>query len=242
MTFSFNLSIKKDTNTSAILVKDTLTKPGGDGQKPYFVDGAMLYNDAEAFLFGGAMFSFGLAYDPPAKDDVILYQAYDVGPDKPLWKRGFYPRKTGEDVNRYVAYGGAASAPSEDKAWYFSGLTSPTNGQIDTIANKNRTNFAQKVSNNLITVDLSTQNDEKWSNQTIKDDVQGRANPEVVWVPVGKEGILVVLGGVTYPQWAGTERIKQSDDPEASVCDRLPSYSFYSKLMPSSRRTKAPNS
>jgi hypothetical protein len=217
MTFNFSTPIKKDTNTSAILVEDILTKPGGDGQKPFFVDGAMLYNDAEAFLFGGAMFSFPEAYDPPDSDDVVLYQAYNVGPDKPLWKRGFYTRKTGDDVNRYVAYGGAASAPSEDKAWYFSGLTAPRNGQIDTIAWDNRTNFAQKVSNRLITVDMGTQNDEQWSNTTIGRDVEGRANPEMVWVPVGREGILVVLGGVTYPQWAGTEKSQQSDDPEASV-------------------------
>lgn len=217
-TFTLNTTVKKDTNVSAALVENLINKPGGAGLKPYFLDGAMLYNDAEAFLFGGAMFSIDKAYDPPARDDVIVYQAYDVGPDKPLWEPGFYTKRTGEDVNRYVAYGAGASAPSENKAWYFSGLTSPSKGQIDTVANDNFTNWAQDVSNRMITVDMSTQNDEKWSNTTIDPDVDGRANPEMVWVPVGKEGILVVLGGVTYPQWAWTENSQQSDDAEASVC------------------------
>lgn len=217
MTFNLSSPINKDTNTSKILVDDIKTKPGGDGQMPFFVDGAMLYNDAEAFLYGGSVFAFDEAYEPPAADRVYVYQAYDVGPDKPSWKQGFYSRKTGDEVNRYVTYGGAASAPSENKAWYFSGLTSPTKGEINTVPNANNSNFAQDVSNRLITVDMGTQNSEKWSNTTIGEDVEGRANPEMVWVPVGREGILVVLGGVTYPHWAGTENSQQSDDPEASV-------------------------
>lgn len=215
LTFNLSWPIKKDTNTSAILIDDMKEKPG-DGQKPFFVDGGMLYNDAQAFLFGGAVFGFDEIYEAPAADRAYVYQAYEFGPDKPNWKQGFQFPKMGDDVNRYVAYGGAASAPSENKAWYFSGLTSPTNGEINTLANENNTNFAQKVSDRLITVDMNTQNDEKWTNTTIGDDIDGRANPEVVWVPVGKEGILVVLGGVTYPHWAGTEKILNSDDPEAS--------------------------
>jgi hypothetical protein len=56
---------------------------------------------------------------------------------------------------------------------------------------------------------------EKWNNITLPDKIHGRANPEVVWVPIGKQGILVVLGGVVYPQW--TTPTSKSDNETESV-------------------------
>jgi hypothetical protein len=102
-------------------------------------------------------------------------------------------------VTRYVAYGGAANAPSENMAWYFSGLRSPTAGPIYTKGN--RLSSAVDVSNYLITVDLAEQGEEKFTNDTLPPDIHGRANPELVWVPVGSRGILVALGGVVYPDF-----------------------------------------
>lgn len=178
----------------------------------------MLSNDAEFFLFGGAMFRNQRLYESPDADHVDAYQAYQYGDEKSLWQPGFYDRELPDGMNRYIAYGGAASAPSENKAWYFSGLTSPTHGEIYTILNpRNKTDWAQDVSNKLITLDMSKQNDERWTNKTLGNKIDGRANAEVVWVPVGEQGILVVLGGVTYPQWAGTEKSNVSDDEKKSV-------------------------
>ena len=210
----------KDSNSSGLLLRETLSK-SSDNFSPYYVDGAMLHNDAQFFLYGGLIFRMDDYYDPPPADEITLYQAYSERDDNPLWRPSFAGRELGDDVNRWVAWGGAASAPSENKAWYFSGLTSPSRGVIYTQAARNDT-LAYRVSNRLITVDMSTQNDEQWSNTTIGEDVEGRASPELVWVPVGEEGILVVLGGVTYPQWAGSEVRNESDDPEASVSPHFP--------------------
>lgn len=56
---------------------------------------------------------------------------------------------------------------------------------------------------------------ETWSNTSLAPDIKGRASPEVVWVPVGVQGILVALGGVVFPEYASTNRVSQN--PTASV-------------------------
>lgn len=59
-----------------------------------------------------------------------------------------------------------------------------------------------KISNYLITADLSTNIGEKWENSTLPDDIKGRALAEVAWLPVSNNGVLVVIGGtsMTYDQ------------------------------------------
>lgn len=219
---NYNLStpFDKDTNVTGILVNKAMSKARGgsgnsNGAAPNFLDGGLLYNDAQFYLYGGDLLRNDEVYDPPDADEVLTYQAYAYGPDKPLWDRGFSDRKLGDKVTRYIAYGGAANAPSENLAWYFSGLRSPSRGPFFT---NDATAKATNVSNTLITLDMAEQLDEKWTNTTLPPSVKGRANPEVVWVPVGKKGILVVLGGVVYPEWAG--RARKSANEEASVSNQ----------------------
>lgn len=187
----------------------------GISTEPNYEDGGMLANDAEFFLYGGAVFKNSKLYDLPASNAVLGYRRYAYGPEKPLWQKGFSGGHLDDGVTRYVAYGGAANAPSENKAWYFSGLTSPTKGEILSNGGPDDGTLASNVSNTLIELDMTAQLDEKWTNMTLPDKIKGRANPEVVWVPVGKQGILVVLGGVVYPEWATV--IHKSDNETDSV-------------------------
>ncbi|KAH7160955.1 hypothetical protein EDB81DRAFT_879293 [Dactylonectria macrodidyma] len=207
---NYNLStpFDSDTNVTGILLKDNLSKARGgagnsNGAAPNFIDGGMLANNDEFFLYGGIYLSVTELYDAPDADAVIGYQAYQYGPDKPLWEKGFTDTDLDNDVTRYVAYGAAVNAPSENKAWYFSGLRSPVFGDI--VDNPlNDTTKAVNVSDTLIVLNMAEQLSETWTNKTLPGSIEGRSNAEVVWVPVGKEGILVVLGGVVYPEWAGT--------------------------------------
>lgn len=187
----------------------------GISTEPNYYDGGMLANDAEFFLYGGALFEAKELYDTPGGDAVLGYRRYAYGPEKPLWQKGFTGGHLDSGVNRYVAYGAAVNAPSENKAWYFSGLTSPTRGPI--VENSARPAvMAATVSDTLIGLDMSIQLEEKWSNMTLPPKIKGRSNAEVVWVPVGKQGILVVLGGVLYPEWATVGH--KSANETASVC------------------------
>ncbi|KAG6017277.1 hypothetical protein E4U43_001885, partial [Claviceps pusilla] len=188
------------------MVKDLMSKARGGtasgiSTEPNYYDGGMLANNAEFFLYGGALFQDDALYDAPNANAVLGYRRYAYGPEKPLWQKGFTGGHLDDGVTRYVAYGAAVNAPSENKAWYFSGLTSPTRGPIV----QNSAEAAVKaatISDTLVGLDMSVQLDEKWSNMTLPAKIRGRSNAEVVWVPVGKQGILVVIGGAVYPEWA----------------------------------------
>lgn len=202
-------------------MKDRISKARGgsgnnNGGASNYLDGALLANDAEFFMYGGELLQNDEIYTPPAADEILGYQAFQYGVDKPLWRKGFIDAKLDAGVTRYVTNGGATSAPSENKAWYFSGLTSRSRGPIYENSGVNGSSSAMEVSNTLIALDMSIQYREKWTNLTLPSHIQGRANPELVWVPVGKEGILIVLGGVVYPEWAGAVT-HMSDDADTNV-------------------------
>lgn len=161
--------------------------------------GAMLANDAEFFLYGGSS-QFGDTEATPVDHQGVKFKAYNYAVDAP----DFQPFSIGSyelddyGLTRNIAYGAAANAPSENLAFYFSGLRSPTFEQ--TIYPPLRVNTtALNVSNTLITLNMGTQNAEEWSNSTLPDSISGRASAEMVWVPVGEKGILVALGGVVDP-------------------------------------------
>ncbi|KAI0404594.1 hypothetical protein F4802DRAFT_615466 [Xylaria palmicola] len=201
-TLNFSVPFNSSTNISSIL--ETLPKvPGGGAANnigPNYVDGAMLANDHEFFLYGGLLKNT-MAYAPPDGDDVLTYQASNYGLVREGFRPGFLNDKLPGDITRYVTYGGAANAPSENKAWYFGGSRSRLWGPIYQPSNNNSLN-PLNTSNTLITLDLGIQQSEKWTNDTLPNSVPSRANPSVVWVPVGEQGILVVLGGVTYPYYS----------------------------------------
>lgn len=207
MSYDLSKSFNRDTNVTGILLDGKMSKARGgtgnaNGDAPVYFDGALLANDNEFFLYGGAVLAAEPVYDPPPANEVLEYQAYsDLAEAPPLWKPSFSNRRLPDGVTRYAVYGGAANAPSENKAWYFSGLTAPARGPFFW----NPTNDSETAtipSDTLITLDMASQLREKWTNSTLPSYIKGRANPELVWVPVGEQGILVVLGGATYPEFA----------------------------------------
>ncbi|RCI10356.1 hypothetical protein L249_4374 [Ophiocordyceps polyrhachis-furcata BCC 54312] len=215
LTYNLTEPFNPSSNITGLLLKRQLVKANGISSSPNAYDGAMLANDNEFFLYGGTMLRNDDLYRQPAADAVLEYQAFKSGVDKPLLREGFREAILDEGVTRYLAFGASASAPSENKAWHFSGLASPSKGPIFSNPSVNGSTRAMNVSETLITLDMSVELSEKWTNATLPSSVKGRSNAEMVWVPVGKQGILVVLGGVVYPEWASV--IHQSEDGAASM-------------------------
>ncbi|KAL0933343.1 kelch repeat protein [Colletotrichum truncatum] len=212
--YSFNFSKSFDGTTNLTNLIGTKAKSlGGSGSTnsiaPNMIDGALLYNDAEFFLYGGALRKKTDVAESPDGDRALVWRWYDY-PEKPLFEAGGDQMTLSNGITRYVAYGGAASAPSENKAWYVGGMRSPVWGDVFR-GETNRTLTANTTSNYLITLDMSQQYAEKFSNETLPSFIKPRANPSVVWVPVGPQGILVVVGGVTYPEVANFA-IRKTDD------------------------------
>ncbi|KAK0714848.1 hypothetical protein B0H67DRAFT_488130 [Lasiosphaeris hirsuta] len=204
--YTLNFSKPFTTTDNITAVFGALSKAaGGSGAAnnyaPNYFDGAMLGNDAEFFTYGG-MLRQTTSFSDPDKNEIIAFQKYQYGPEKEIFSSGFLQDDLPSDLTRYLAYGGGASAPSENKAWYFSGMHAPGWGPIyEPSFNESLT--AINVSSTFITLDMTTQQKETWKNVTLPSSIPGRANPELVWVPVGKEGILVALGGVIFPEFTG---------------------------------------
>ncbi|KLU82697.1 hypothetical protein MAPG_01766 [Magnaporthiopsis poae ATCC 64411] len=171
----------------------------GNNIAPNYYDGALLGNDKAFYLYGGLLARTD-NYIPPEADNVYAYRGYQANSEsRAPFSAGFFLNRLPTNMTRYLAYGGAASAPSENKAWYFGGQHSPSWGPIYTVTVNNSLN-AINVSNTLITLDMSgPEGKEKWSNVTLPENIKGRANPELVWVPYGAQGLLIAIGGVTYP-------------------------------------------
>lgn len=181
----------------------------------------MLANDDEWFLYGG-MTTYTDAQAEESSTEVWEYQGYDYGVDESFTAGPKTYELTNADGNistRYIAYGGAANVPSENLSFYFSGLRSPSWGDIQMpVGNLSAT--AVNVSDTLISVDFATQNQEIWNNYTLPNSISGRANPELVWVPVGEKGILVALGGVIDPEFVNVDH--ESPNATASVSPVIP--------------------
>ncbi|KAK4163236.1 RING finger protein B [Cladorrhinum sp. PSN259] len=198
ITWMLNFSKPFDTAGNFTQVLEPLYA-AGPGQNafniaPNFRDGALLHNDEEYFLFGGLLQRDGTLKDPPG-DSVRAYRKYSSKVTN--LQPGFFTAALNDNLTRYITYGGGVSAPSENLAWYFTGYKSSSGGPIymPIGAPRNNSKTATDVANQLITLDMSTQQKEKWTVKSLPDSIQGRANPEVVWVPVGGKGILVALGG-----------------------------------------------
>ncbi|KAH6610556.1 hypothetical protein Trco_000576 [Trichoderma cornu-damae] len=214
LTYNLSYVFTPDTNVTGLLLQDSLSKalggPGQDnGNTPNYVDGALLANDDQFFFYGGLPLGNSAQYAAPTKDNLLAYEAYSYGADKPLFNPGFHTfDNLPTNVSQFVTYGGAANAPSENLAWYFSGMSSQSGGSI--FSNFNDTTRPSNISNFLITVNMTAQGYQTWSNKTLPSTVKGRASPELVWVPVGAKGVLVALGGVVFPEYANATHVSQN--------------------------------
>lgn len=209
LTLNFSKPFKTSDNVTGLF--ETINKAAqGDANNlaPNYVDGGMLVNDAQLTLYGGLVRRTD-DYPSPREDDILTYRKYSYGTERDSFRPGFVNQVLPSDLTRYVTYGGAVSAPSEYKAWYFSGMRAEGWGEIYQVSS-NTTRNPTNISDTFITLDTTTQRDPSWTNTTLPPTVKGRANPEVVWVPVGEQGILVVIGGVTFPEWIRTSRISEN--------------------------------
>ncbi|RPA94702.1 hypothetical protein L873DRAFT_1404769 [Choiromyces venosus 120613-1] len=158
-----------------------------------FKNGFMLANNYQFIIYGGYMEY--LDKDPSVGPTWSLARDIVQNGETPLQNPPKYRTLTLEKVTRYIAAGGSVNVPSENKAYVFSGATGKDWGEFYTTAGAPENATATYNSTNLISVDMSTMGSEKWDNRTIPSGIPARKNAEVVWLPVGSQGTLVVIGG-----------------------------------------------
>lgn len=201
-TLNFSTPFKTSDNFSEVLSNITAVVGASNNIAPVYLDGALFANDGEFLSYGGLLRG-SVAFSPPDSDESLGYERYAYGGEDRKFSPGFVQKTISKGTSRYVAYGGGVSVPSENKGYYFSGMQAKGRGPLY-IAHANDTTDPTVYSRKLISVDMSVQLLETWKNESIIDEVPSRANPEVVWVPVGKNGILVVIGGAVNPVYANS--------------------------------------
>ncbi|KAJ5157735.1 uncharacterized protein N7482_008835 [Penicillium canariense] len=193
--YSLNLSTSFNTSSNflAVLKNETIAGGTANNLAPNYIDGVMFSNQNEFYLYGG-MARLTNSSDPPPNNEVLGYEGYQYGAYRNNWGPGWHEENLSANVTRYITNGAGVSAPSENLGFYFSGMRAADWGSF-TYDQLN----ANITADTLISVDMSTMGDASWTNDTLPDQIPGRANAELVWVPVSDSGVLVAIGGVVYP-------------------------------------------
>ncbi|OBT40710.1 hypothetical protein VE00_08916 [Pseudogymnoascus sp. WSF 3629] len=200
-TLNFSTPFKTSDNFSSVLTSITSVTGASSDIKPIYYDGALLANDGEFLAYGGLPLAT-VAVSIPDAGATFGYQRYWYGgADKKFEPTFLLNEEITAGISRYVGFGAGVSVPSENKGYYFGGMNSKSHGPVN-YPSGNATTDPSTYSRDLISVDMTNQMQEVWTNKTINSIVPGRASPEMVWVPVGKNGVLVVIGGVVDPVFA----------------------------------------
>ncbi|PTU23593.1 hypothetical protein P175DRAFT_0476114 [Aspergillus ochraceoroseus IBT 24754] len=210
--YYLNLSASFDTATTNLTALfGSIPKSGGiaNNLAPTYHDGVMFANDDKFYLYGGLLLPTA-SQSPPDGNAILAYERYQYGPFLNLWQPGFINTDLDNDVTRYITSGAGVSSPSENLGFYVSGMRAPNWGPI--YDNQSATT----LSSQMIKVDMSQMRDSRWYNVSLPQFVPPRANAEAVWIPVSEQGILVLIGGVIYPEFIFTSSGLDSGQQNAS--------------------------
>ncbi|EPS42680.1 hypothetical protein H072_3287 [Dactylellina haptotyla CBS 200.50] len=194
-TFSYYLNLGNGFNTSEVPFQ-TIDTPFAQ-----VTDGFMAANDNSFWLYGGLLVDTDSIQSFPAADNIQVYDAYRQGPSR-VWTQGF---QTGaalsNNVNRYVTAGAGVNVRELNTTYYFSGARNTNWTEIRGDGAVRERYRANVTSDQFISADLSDQVRTQWTNVTLDPVARPRVNAEMVYVPAGKLGVLVVLGGVSSADW-----------------------------------------
>ncbi|KAI3207680.1 hypothetical protein CBS147311_2781 [Penicillium roqueforti] len=192
--YYLNLTTSFNTTSDFMKLLSNMSVAGGASSiAPNYVDGTMFANDNEFYLYGGMLPNTDSSAPPPS-NQVLSYAAHQYGAYRSSWAPNWQQEYLSTNVTRYITNGAAASAPSENLGFYFSGMRAADWG--DFTLNQLQSN---QTANTLITLDMSTMSDGKWTNNTLPSYIPARSRAELVWVPISESGVLVAIGGVIEP-------------------------------------------
>jgi hypothetical protein len=217
-------SFNSQSNLTALFKTIPKTIAGVSNMEPNYEDGAMFASHGEFILYGWAFFqalrgkailmkNSGQAQlgdnnqSRPVPDEVLTY-----GTPVSRSQQGFEMRPLPSGVHQFITNGAAVSAHNEQLSFYFSGMHVPDWQSII-----ESDHLANLTANTLITAYISVADGIKWENDTLPQDIPGRANAELVWIPVSQSGILVAIGGVIFPESLTASRNLTKDRADESV-------------------------
>ncbi|KAF3919424.1 hypothetical protein ABW21_db0208296 [Orbilia brochopaga] len=194
-TKSYVLSLGTGFNTSDVPFQTI------DTNFAQVTNGFMAANDNSFWLYGGLLADTAAVNRYPPADDIQVYDVYQQNQPR-VWNQGWQVGAALSDgVNRYVAGGAGVNVRELNQSFYFSGARNSKWGEIRGPGIVKAQYYANVTSQQFITADLSDQPHTPWTNTTLPSNVRPRVSGEMVYVPAGKLGALVVIGGVTNADW-----------------------------------------
>lgn len=212
-TLNFSQPFNISQNLTQILQSRSKTPGAANNIVPQYYDGTMFANDGEFYTYGGLL---SMTDQFTYVGSILKYEAYWYGALDKDFRAGFLQESLQTGITRYITGGAGVSIPSENLGFYFSGLKSASAGPIF-YPSVNQQISAEYLSNTLISVDMTVQRGEIWKNTTLPSTVPGRSNAEIVWIPIGKRGVLVALGGVIDPAYAFFNNSDNASQKASSV-------------------------
>ena len=170
--------------------------------------GFMFTDELEIYTYGGLPSPYATSL-PPA-DFVYGYRLYEDSPDVVMPELGPFSIMLPDGITRYITDGAGVSVPSEKLAFYIGGMTASEPTSFDA-------GEAQVSSDLFIKMNMSVPGALNASKQTLPTDVISRANGQLVWLPVSSQGLLVLLGGVVYPENLFDDTLNASQVEESSI-------------------------
>lgn len=126
---------------------------------------------------------------------------------------GLWHRCCGSDV----------SVASEHLSFYFSGMVGVTRVPLGMLSGYTDDNHPTVLTNDMVTCDTSDLNRLACSSVELPERVQPRAESGLVWLPIGRQGVLALVGGVEIP---GDQYIMELPKmtPNGSFMTQIPLY------------------
>lgn len=94
-----------------------------------------------------------------------------------------------------ITAGAGANAPSESLGFYLGGYKTASNRAVTIVDGPDEL----EQSSSLIIVNTTSQSDSFWTIPALPNGIRSRTRAMVNWIPVGSQGMLVVVGGALNP-------------------------------------------
>lgn len=178
------------TNLGSLFTARSKVTGTGSNIAPPYTDGMMFANKFDIYFYGGLVDATSEYSSANPKEEILAYSIYGaIGPFDVDMSVGSTSPPT-----RYIAAGAGVNIPSEMLSYYFGGYEALGGGPVSTVT------FDYQLSSSLVEVDMTKSLEiPTFTNYTLHKSVPSRAGAQLVWIPVSSQGMLVVIGGVLYP-------------------------------------------
>lgn len=136
---------------------------------------------------------------PIGLTSVLLGNVFPPSAQATRFDQGISPNQATDGVSDNITSGVYASAPDQGLGFYFGGMVSANRTAMTWSSSDNAPDHPTIASTTFTKVDMTTPNDAKFQTMAWPNGTTPRSQGGLVWLPFGKKGVLLAIGGVEIP-------------------------------------------